>query len=277
YARQSLNRDIAEGMSIIFNILLKLLSWSDMQDHTNVDLLKKIINSLAERVDKEERRLTFQEQLERAAHYLAIYSVNVPQFSTATVLFKILLQIMSFARDKSALKKDAVKVVNAILSTGWSDWRENKKEIPFLLEQRIKLNEDPLGVIDNLVNEVLPSYEQDGTPETHPFLVEETVPQYCQAIILQIIESLDILTADDDQELFLVQNARIVKSFERITEYIKAKDQRALYSVLLRSSRIYIDHFIKHSIPYFTKVFRTNKEDIVSIFKEFQTSTRSLQ
>jgi hypothetical protein len=145
------------------------------------------------------------------------------------------------------------------------------------LEQSIKLNRDPLGVIENLVGQVLPAYEQDGTLEDHPFLVEETKPQYCQAIILQITESLNILTVDDDQDLLLVQNARIVKSFGTITEYIKEKDQRELYAVLLRSGRIYIDHFIKHSIPYFTKVFRGNMEVIVNIFKDFQISTRSLQ
>jgi hypothetical protein len=145
------------------------------------------------------------------------------------------------------------------------------------LEQSIKLNRDPLGVIENLVGQVLPAYEQDGALEDHPFLVEETKPQHCQAIILQITESLDILTVDDDQDLLLVQNARIVKSFGTITEYIKEKDQRELYAVLLRSGRIYIDHFIKHSIPYFTKVFRGNMEAIVNIFKDFQSSTRSLQ
>jgi hypothetical protein len=96
--------------------------------------LKEIINSLAERIDEAERRLTFQQQLERAAKYLVNYSTYVPQFSTATVLFKILLQLISFAKDDSVLKKHAVKVVDRIISTAWVDWREHKVNIacPFL-------------------------------------------------------------------------------------------------------------------------------------------------
>jgi hypothetical protein len=105
--------------------------------------LKEIIHSLAERIDEAERRLTFQQQLERAAKYLVNYSTYVPQFSTATVIFKILLQLMSFAKDDSALKKHAVKVVDRIISTSWVDWRENKVNITclfFFLKKKMHAN-----------------------------------------------------------------------------------------------------------------------------------------
>lgn len=80
-----------------------------------------------------------------------------------------------------------------------------------------------------------------------------------------------------DEDVVIVQNARIVKIFERITNYIKIKEHKLLLGVLLRTGRIYIDHFTKYSIPYFTRIFKTHSNEIVSIFKDFQTSTRVLQ
>lgn len=82
---------------------------------------------------------------------------------------------------------------------------------------------------------------------------------------------------DREAEVVLVENARIVRIFERITFYVKSKEQRILLGVLLKTSRLFIEAFRKHSIPYFTRVFKNHKEDVVAIFKDFQGTTRMLQ
>lgn len=74
-----------------------------------------------------------------------------------------------------------------------------------------------------------------------------------------------------------MQTARIVRIFDRITRYVKAKEDKMLIGVLLKTGRLFIDQFLKHSIPFFTKVFKTHTSDIIGIFKDFQTSTRALQ
>lgn len=82
---------------------------------------------------------------------------------------------------------------------------------------------------------------------------------------------------DRETELVLVENARIIRIFERITNYVKSKDQRLLLGVLLRTGRQFIEAFTKHSIPYFTRVFKSHSASVVGIFKDFQASTRMLQ
>jgi hypothetical protein len=89
---------------------------------------------------------------------------------------------------------------------------------------------------------------------------------------------LDLLKdTDQETEVVLVQNARIVKIFERITSYIKTKQTKVLMGVLLRTGRAFIEQFTKHSIPYFTRVFKTHSNSVIAIFKDFQASTRMLQ
>lgn len=82
---------------------------------------------------------------------------------------------------------------------------------------------------------------------------------------------------DREAEVVLVENARIVKIFERITFYVKSKEERLLLGILLKTSRLFIEAFRKHSIPYFTRVFKKHKESVVAIFKDFQATTRMLQ
>lgn len=82
---------------------------------------------------------------------------------------------------------------------------------------------------------------------------------------------------DQDVDIVLVSNARIVRIFERITNYVKTKEDRVLIGILLKTGRLFIDQFTKHSIPFFTSVFKTHSTSVVSVFKDFQASTRMLQ
>jgi hypothetical protein len=75
----------------------------------------------------------------------------------------------------------------------------------------------------------------------------------------------------------LVLNARIVRIFERITNYVKFKEDRVLIGILLKTGRLFIDQFTRHSIPFFTSIFKTHSTSVVGVFKDFQASTRMLQ
>lgn len=97
-------------------------------------------------------------------------------------------------------------------------------------------------------------------------------------MISQTVQALRLLQdTEEETDIVLLRNAQLVKIFERITNYIKTKDQRALFAVLLKTGKSFIEQFTNFSIPYFTTVFRSHKDEIVAIFKEFQTSTRMLQ
>lgn len=46
----------------------------------------------------------------------------------------------------------------------------------------IELNDDPLQVLHELVNDVLPNFEREGALENHPLLKSDTAVQYYQVI-----------------------------------------------------------------------------------------------
>jgi hypothetical protein len=56
-----------------------------------------------------------------------------------------------------------------------------------LIEKTIELDDDPLQMLHNLVNDVLPRYEDQGPLEDHPLLKSDTVVQYYQVNDIHIV------------------------------------------------------------------------------------------
>ena len=80
-------------------------------------------------------------------------------------------------------KKYALKVVNQIVSTDWFDWRDIKKEIPFLFEESIEKSQESLTLLSEFVNTVLPQYESQGALDAYPLLKSDTINQHYQVCI----------------------------------------------------------------------------------------------
>ncbi|KAG0165038.1 Fanconi anemia group D2 protein [Apophysomyces sp. BC1034] len=241
--------------------------------------LTDLIDTLADRIRADpSKQQPLETSIVEAFQYLARFGDNIPESNTSVVLYKLLTRLMEISSNPGPLNKGAHSTVTRILTTDWFDWRNIKKDIPFLVEQAIELDNNPLQVLHDYVNIVLPTFERDGRLEGHPLLRDDTIVVYYQAVINQTVKSLYLLQ-DTDQEaaIVLAQNQKLVKIFERITYFVKMKNQRILYNVLLKTGRAFVEKFTKHSIPYFTDVFKKHKDVIVGIFKDFQTSTRLLQ
>ncbi|CEP15345.1 hypothetical protein [Parasitella parasitica] len=257
------SEQLVECITRIFDIILKLISWPNIEIADNRDILMDIIQVIAERVSGKDPQQAFE--------YLSNYIVGIPKATTAVLLYKILLRFKALFSDID--NKYALKVVNQIVSTDWFDWRDIQKEIPFLFEESIEKNPASLSLLSDFVNTKLPQYEQDGALQEYPLLKSDTINQHYQTV-----KALDLLKdTDQDAEIILTQTAQLVKIFERLTDYVKTKENRTLMGVLLKAGRTFVDQFTKHSIPYFSSVFKEHSPSILGIFKDLQSSTRMLQ
>ncbi|KAK4518683.1 uncharacterized protein ATC70_008905 [Mucor velutinosus] len=256
----------------IFEIIYKLISWPDIETADNRDILRDMIDMIAQRASADDD----DKDPKQAFEYLSNYIVGIPKATTAVLLYKILLRFMALFNDID--NTYALRVVNHIVSTDWFDWRDIQKDIPFLFEESIEKSPEPLALLSTVVNTELSKYEQEGILENYPLLKSDTVNQHYQAIFSQTVKAFELLKdTDQEAELVLMQTAHIVKIFERLTKYVKEKENRALIGVLLKTGRLYIDQFTKHTIPFFTSTFKDHTHSILAIFKDFQASTRLLQ
>ncbi|KAI9475361.1 Fanconi anemia protein FancD2 nuclease-domain-containing protein [Zychaea mexicana] len=278
----SSSQTIVQCTSLIMNIIFKLVSWPEIENPEHRDILEDLVKTLASRIVADESQHdTFEVTVREVFKYLAHFSNNIPDATTAIVLYKTLMRVMVLSDNDPALKVGAHQVVTRILATDWFDWRDIKKQIIFLVGQAIELDKDPLQALHTYVNQVLPQYNEEGRLEDHPLLRDDTVIYYYEAMINQAVKALHLLQETDDNDNendnVLDKTEKLVRIFASITTYIKKKDKKELFSVLLKTGRAFIEQFTMHSIPYFTGVFKYHKERIVVILKNFQSCTRMLQ
>ncbi|CAO3631631.1 unnamed protein product [Cunninghamella blakesleeana] len=273
------SEDLVSCISLIIDILNKLFTWPELSSPENQNILLGLIKALSAQMSGEESNSnTIVEQFKEAFRYLSKFQTNIPQIKSVITLFKTLERIMELSLNRGLFKDDARKVVQDILSRDWFDWREAKKDIPYLVEKGIELSKDPLQNLMNYVNIALPTFEREGKLDGYPLLKSETVVIFYQAIINQTVKCISLLEeSDDDDEALLTRTFNIVSLFERFTNYVKVKEQRALFGVLLKTSKSFIEQFTKHTIPFFSRIFKDHKDYIADIFKLFQVSTRLLQ
>lgn len=162
----------------IFDIIFKLISWPDIEIADNRDILKDIIEIIAQRASADDDR-----DPKQAFEYLSNYIVGIPKATTAVLLYKILLRFMVLFSDID--NKYALRVVNQIVSTDWFDWRDIQKEIPFLFEESIEKSPESLELLSEFVNTELRKYEEEGTLENYPLLKSDTVNQHYQVCLCE--------------------------------------------------------------------------------------------
>jgi hypothetical protein len=81
----------------------------------------------------------------------------------------------------------------------------------------------------------------------------------------------------ESDDIAILALSRIIDCFDLMTSYIKAKDDRALLSVILRSGRLFIEQMTKRTISYLSSRFKTHRDVVISMLKQFQNGTRTLQ
>ena len=65
--------------------------------------------------------------------------------------------------------------------------------------------------------------------------------------------------------------------FQELVSVIRAWTSRPLIGTVIKLSRQFIDHFLRHGMLTMDKLFKTKPGDCIGLLKDFQVSTRQLQ
>ncbi|KAI9025258.1 Fanconi anaemia protein FANCD2 [Phycomyces nitens] len=278
-------KEIALSIRLCVNVLSKLFLWPDLENIENSYILQSLVSCLADRIsEKPTKGNALNSIIQDAFTYLSRFVDNMLEARPSVDLCKVLVRMMGLSSDPSSMKAGALAATRHVLTTNWFDRMTIKKDILFLVEQSIQLSDDPIKVMYEYMTFVLPTYERDSCDEKdqihedYPLLRPDTALYYYQAVLNQTVKNLQYPpTSGMEFEDMVNYYSRIVKLFERTTNNIKIKSQRELFIHLLKTGRVFIKLFTAICIPFFTNVFKSYRETILSTFKDFQTSTRILQ
>ncbi|CAO3664414.1 unnamed protein product [Umbelopsis ramanniana] len=269
-----------QSIGLILDVLHQLLTWPELQDTANENIKRSLLCVLAVRSDKSINRLHDLQRLIRCTfNYLSKFSTTLKKGEATVQLHKALTAVVSFVPD-STLTAQVHKSAESILRKEWSDAKDMKKHIVYLVEQEIHTSDAPLDIIHGYLSKTFPAFDNGDADEleSHPLLTKDTLHLYYQALAGEVVSAQSNFKENQEtDDNAILELSRIINCFELMTAYIKAKDDRALLSVILKSGRLFIEQMTKRTISYLSSHFKTHRDAVINMLKQFQNGTRTLQ
>ncbi|CAJ0839128.1 14050_t:CDS:10, partial [Entrophospora sp. SA101] len=280
--------DIYHCLGFIWQIIYRLISWNDLKSPDNVEILIKVLNQFSSKEQSQSllcstftKQQLLHESIDDAFNYLYKFESNVPTANLAIKYHKILKKIVEFSPNLTELTAKCGELAHKFSSQEWEDkWKLNSESILYLVLQDIQYATIPIDRISYYTTKILPSLETcDEGLDKNPLLTKDTFPHFYKALSISLVDTLreyDDCKFDTNDEI-LLHLAKIVECWKELVNVIKSNHNRVILSVALKYGRNFIDLFLKKILPFMDSNFKSHRNDIVIIFKNFQSSSRSIQ
>uniref|UniRef100_A0A8C5SUZ5 FA complementation group D2 n=1 Tax=Laticauda laticaudata TaxID=8630 RepID=A0A8C5SUZ5_LATLA len=264
-----------------------LFAWNGFSQHENHGLLKASLHILACRLKPGDRELPLEDLLSQSFQYLLNFQHNIPNIYCALSLTQLLLVIAekSVANPK---RKEIASITKGFLCQSWmqpSGTRQKGSQfndaLHTLLTIHMEYTHDILKEIEDISSTGVPELirsSKDGYSSTYPTLTRQTFPIYFRVMLTKLETSIRSISAgksSDSSEKLLHWNLA-VRDFHILINLVKVFDSRPVLSVCLKYGRLFIETFLKSGMPLLDYSFKKHREDVQSLLKTLQLSTRQL-
>ncbi|KAH0629975.1 hypothetical protein JD844_012481 [Phrynosoma platyrhinos] len=268
-----------------------LFAWSGFSQNEKHKLLKSGLHVLADRLKPGEGEFSLEELLSHSFQYLLNFQDSVPNIYCALSLTQLLLVIA----EKSVVNlkhKEIASVTKHFLCQSWMQ--------PNGIRQKGTQFNDALHTLfciymehtDNILKAIeaissigipeLINSSKDGYSSTYPTLTRQTFPIFFRVMMAQLessVRSISPGAPSDPKEVQLeklLQWNMAVRDFHILVNLVKVFDSRPVLSVCLKYGRLFVETFLKYGMPLLDYSFKKHRDDVQSLLKTFQLSTRQL-
>nr|XP_025046210.1 Fanconi anemia group D2 protein [Pelodiscus sinensis] len=280
-------------MSACYQQLLQafhlLFAWSGFSQRENSDLLRSALKILADRLKPGETEfLLLEDLISESFHYLLNFQHSVPSFQGALTLTQLLMVIAE--KPVASWKKEKIaSLAKRFLCQSWvqpGGMREKGSQFGDALHALLCVYMEHTDNILKAVEEIssvgvpeLMNSAKDGYSATYPTLTRQTFPVFFQVMMAQLKGSLRlefcVVTPQVQLEKLLHWNMA-VRDFHILVNLVKVFDSRPVLSVCLKHGRLFVEAFLKLAMPLLDHSFKQHREDVQSLLKTLQLSTRQL-
>uniref|UniRef100_A0A8C0EDC0 FA complementation group D2 n=1 Tax=Bubo bubo TaxID=30461 RepID=A0A8C0EDC0_BUBBB len=220
-----------------------LFAWNGFSQPENTDLLRSALQVLADRLKPGETEfLLLEELISESFHYLLNFQQSVPSFHCAFILTQTsnlrLVFLLSFAFVNHGV------------------YLEHTDNILKSIEEISSVG------VPELINSA-----KDGCSSTYPTLSRQTFPVFFRVMMAQLESSVKSIPAgkpSDSSEKLLRWNIA-VRIFHILVNLVK-----------VRFGRLFVEAFLKLAMPLLDYSFKKHRDDVQSLLKTLQLSTRQL-
>uniref|UniRef100_A0A8C8RT95 FA complementation group D2 n=1 Tax=Pelusios castaneus TaxID=367368 RepID=A0A8C8RT95_9SAUR len=269
-----------------------LFAWSGFAQRENGDLLRSALKVLADRLKPGETEfLLLEELISESFHYLLNFQHSVPNFQCALTLTQLLIVIAE--KPVASWKKDKIaSLAKQFVCQSWvqpSGMREKGSQFNDTLNSLLCIYMEHTDNILKAVEEIssvgvpeLVKSAKDGYSSSYPTLTRQTFPIFFQVMIAQLESSVRNIPAGKPSDSSEVQLEKLlhwnmaVRDFHILVNLVKVFDSRPVLSVCLKYGRLFVEAFLKLAMPLLDYSFKKHREDVQSLLKTLQLSTRQL-
>ncbi|XP_076202369.1 Fanconi anemia group D2 protein [Aptenodytes patagonicus] len=269
-----------------------LFAWNGFSQHENTDLLRSALQVLADRLKPGETEfLLLEELISESFHYLLNFQQSVPSFHCAFILTQLLIAIAE--KPMAGWKKEKMaSLAKQFLCQSWvkpSGDREKGSQfnsaLHTLLCVYLEHTDNILKAIEEISSVGVPELinsAKDGCSSTYPTLSRQTFPVFFRVMMAQLESSVKSIPAGKPSDSSEVQLEKLlrwniaVRNFHILVNLVKVFDSRPVLSICLKYGRLFVEAFLKLAMPLLDYSFKKHRDDVQSLLKTLQLSTRQL-
>ncbi|XP_009955615.1 PREDICTED: Fanconi anemia group D2 protein, partial [Leptosomus discolor] len=269
-----------------------LFAWNGFSQHENTDLLRSALQVLADRLKPGETEfLLLEELISESFQYLLNFQQSVPSFHCAFILTQVLIAIAE--KPMAGWKKEKMaSVAKQFLCQSWvkpSGDREKGSQfnsaLHTLLCVYLEHTDNILKAIEDISSVGVPELinsAKDGCSSTYPTLSRQTFPVFFRVMMAQLESSVKSIPAGKPSDSSEVQLEKLlrwniaVRNFHILINLVKVFDSRPVLSICLKYGRLFVEAFLKLAMPLLDYSFKKHRDDVQSLLKTLQLSTRQL-
>ncbi|KAM9813474.1 Fanconi anemia group D2 protein [Neosynchiropus ocellatus] len=283
-------------MSSAYQLLLQVLntsfSWSGFSHPGQRSLLKKALGVLAGRIKERSAELNLEQLVKHSFEYLLNFRDTIPNLSTALCLSQLLSTVSEKGGSPASFRLQLASLAQSFLSQAWvtpsgEKERGNKfnEALHAVLSTYLEHVEDVMNAIEEIsgegISEII-NASKDESSATWPTLSRQTFLVFYKVLMAELDKAVRKIPPGKISDTPQVQSEKLltwnlaVRDFHVLVNLVKVFDSRPVLNVCLKYGRLFLESFLKLGMPLLDYSFKRHKEDIQSLLKTFQLSTRQL-
>ncbi|XP_055503999.1 Fanconi anemia group D2 protein isoform X1 [Leucoraja erinacea] len=292
-----LGSDVKESqrMAACYHLLLQILNtlfaWCGFAQNENRKLLKSALDVLANRLKAGDGELGMEELFRQTFRYLQNFQNTIPRCASAVTLTQLLIVISSRSSDSQCKEKIAT-IARGFLCQSWilptgEKEKGNKynEALDTLLCIYLKHTDDVLKSVEEIAGVGVPELmnsTKEGNSRTFPTLTRQTFLVFYRVMMRELDSSVKEIPSGTQSDSAEVQIEKLlrwnlaVRDFHILVNLVKVFDSRPVLGVCLKHGRLFIESFLKQGMPLLDYSFKKHRDDVHSLLKTLQLSTRQL-
>uniref|UniRef100_A0A8C6JVY1 Uncharacterized protein n=1 Tax=Melopsittacus undulatus TaxID=13146 RepID=A0A8C6JVY1_MELUD len=268
-----------------------LFAWNGFSQSENTDLLGSALQVLASRLKPGETEfLLLEDLISESFHYLLNFQQSVPNFHCAFILTQLLITITK--KPVAGWKKEKIaSLAKQFLCQSWvrpsGDGEKGSQfnnALHTLLCIYLEHTDNILKAIEEISSVGVPELinsTKDGCSSTYPTLTRQTFLIFFRVMMAQLessVKSIPVGKTSDSSEVQLeklLQWNIAVRNFHILINLVKVR-LLLFFWFYLHYGRLFVEAFLKLAMPLLDYSFKKHRDDVQSLLKTLQLSTRQL-